>query len=218
MRIARLLIIVALAGLCPATAHAGARSFWAWLEELSGPGPFRGDGPVLSVPIGCVRDDGARVKDCWSKTTHIRQLFAVRFASFTSEEGAVRFKDLPAEDTDNTAPVHLKAVSFLYLFRVHPAIDMGSGIGFMHLSGSGFDGFNKLTITPASVSVSPFALVSAWSDNRFAYLVRVEVDTSFVPQGFKGSDFGNTRTSFDSGPEFLTRAAFVIDLSVLIRP
>lgn len=217
MRNARLfLIIVALIGLCPTDAHA---SIWAWLERLSGPGPFRGDGPVLSVPIACVRDDGLRVPDCWSVSDrHIRQVFAVRFASFTSEDGAVRFKDLSADDPNNAAAVHLKAVSALYLFRVHPAIDMGPGIGFMRLSGEGFDAFNRITLIPASVSFSPFAFVPAWAYRRYAHLLRFEIDTSFVPQGFKGSDFGNPRTSFDSGPEFLTRAAFVVDLSVLIRP
>jgi len=145
-------------------------------------------------------------------------VFAVRFASFTSEDGAVRFKDLPGEAPLNRAPVHLKAVSALYLFRVHPAVDVGPGIGFMRLSGDGFEAFNRFTFTPASVSVSPFAFVPAWGHNRYAHIVRVEIDTSFVPQGFKGSDFGNAQTTFDSGPEFLTRAAFVIDLSVLIRP
>jgi hypothetical protein len=37
-----------------------------------------------------------------------------------------------------------------------------------------------------------------------------------VPQGFKGKDFNNFKTRFDSGPEFLTRFATVIDIGQLI--
>jgi hypothetical protein len=218
MRNVRLLMIVAVFALYPADAHA-ARGFWGWLEELSGPGPFKGDLPVLSVPIGCVRDDGHNLPNCWSRSDkHIRRVIAVRFGSFTSESDRPRFDDLPAGDPDNSGEVHVRALSALYLFRVHPAVDVGAGIGFMRVSGDGFDAFSRLTLTPASVSVSPFALRPSWAYNRYAHILRIEVDTSFVPQGFKGSDFGNTRTRFDSGPEFLTRVATVIDLSVLIWP
>jgi hypothetical protein len=59
-------------------------------------------------------------------------------------------------------------------------------------------------------------LKPSWHYNRYAHIFRIEVDTSFVPQGFKGREFGNTRTRFSSGPEFLTRVATVIDLSALI--
>ena len=216
MRNARLLIIVALFALWPSDAHAG-RGFWGWLEELSGPGPFKGNAPVLSVPITCVRDDHLKLMNCYSRSDkHIRQILAVKYGSFASDDDQPRFKDLPATDADNLGEVHVQALSALYLFRVHPAVDVGPGAGFLRLSGSGFGAFYKLTLTPVNVSVSPFALKPSWHYNKYAHILRIEVDTSFVPQGFKGRDFGNDRTRFDSGPEFLTRIATVIDLSALI--
>ena len=49
---ARILLLTLLVGLWPAQAHA-ARGFWAWLEELSGPGPFHGR-PIVAFTVACV--------------------------------------------------------------------------------------------------------------------------------------------------------------------
>ena len=49
MRHARVLMLMMVAALWPATAHA-ARGWWGWLEELSGPGPFMG--VMYSTPVG----------------------------------------------------------------------------------------------------------------------------------------------------------------------
>jgi hypothetical protein len=88
----------------------------------------------------------------------------------------------------------------------------------MRFSGERFSSFYKLVLIPMSVSVTPFALHRWQSEGarRAARILRFELETSFVPQGFSGRDFDNARTRFDSGPEFLTRAATVIDLGELV--
>lgn len=80
----------------------------------------------------------------------------------------------------------------------------------MRLSGARFDPFYKLVLTPMNASLTPFTL--KW-DTKYARILRLELDNSFVPQGFTGADFKNSRTRFDSGSEFITRAAVVVDLT-----
>ena len=58
MRIARVLTVLTVVAVWPATAHA-ARSWWGWLEELSGPGPFIGQ--MYSTPVVCWGEGMTRV-------------------------------------------------------------------------------------------------------------------------------------------------------------
>jgi len=51
MRLRSLAALVALMTLVSVPAHAGEKSWWAWLEELSGPGYF--GGPMASFPVKC---------------------------------------------------------------------------------------------------------------------------------------------------------------------
>lgn len=205
MRTARLLLFVGLATCWPSAAHA---SWLSWLEELSGPGPFRGY--MVSFTIACIRNDG--VKACPVGDNESRQTVVVRLGRLNSE-GKPRFKDLRDTPFDDRRDVHAVPVSVLWMFRVHRSLEIGPGAGFMHVSGDGFDGFSKLSLTPLSASFTPLALRSTkW----WAYILRVEFDSSFFPQGFDAKDFQNGRTTFDSGPEFLTRTGVVIDLGALI--
>lgn len=198
--------------LWPSPAHA-ARSFWGWLEELSGPGPFKGGG--YSQAVACLNAE-KRLDWCWRPKepkdgSEIPQTLMVSIGVFNSDDGP-RFNDLPETDADNRGKVRLWSVTALYLFRLG-ALDIGPGAGFMRLSGAGFDPFYKLVLTPLNASFAPFAVTSK---SRRARFLRLELDQSFVPQGFTGTDFNNPRTRFDSGPEFITRAAIVVDLTVFI--
>jgi hypothetical protein len=198
-------MFVLAASLWPALADA---SIWSWLEELSGPGPFTGG--MVTVTLACVK--GHQLDFCAIPTEEKRQSIALRLGSLSSGD-ALRFKDLPDTD-ENRRSVHVKPVSVLWLLRVHPSLQIGPGIGFMRVSGQDFHAFSKLSLTPLSAAFSPFALRSRWANKPAAHLFRFEIDESFFPQGFKGSDFENTRTKFDSGPEFLTRFGMVIDFGV----
>jgi hypothetical protein len=200
----RLFVFVLVAALWPATVHA---SFWSWLEELSGPGPFRGY--MVSFPVPCPDAQGV-----W-RTCHVgpgkTQTVVVRFGRLNSE-GHLRFKDLP-DTPENRREVHVIPVSVLWMFHPHRSVEVGPGAGFLRVSGEGFDGFARLSLTPVSASFSPFAL--KW-DSKWAYLLRLEYDSSFFPRGFKGTDFQNTATRFDSGAEVLTRAGVVLDFGTVI--
>jgi hypothetical protein len=145
----------------------------------------------------------------------IPMLVAVKVGRFRSKDGP-RFKDLPATDPDNQGRVSAFPVSGLFLFRLHRSVDVGAGAGFLRVSGKGFDPLYRLSLTPISASVTPLALNCAWQEKRWAYIIRAEFETSYIRGGFKGTDFNNTRTSFKSGPEVLTRVGFAIDAGALI--
>ena len=201
MRNVRLLMLVTAMALWPGAAHAA--GFWSWLEELSGPGPFTGY--MFSVPLTCF-EEGRRIA-CWERDIDGGQTLVAKFGRFSSGDRP-RFQDLPANDPDNLGAVHVIPISGVYLFRLHRTFDVGPGAGIMRFSGDGFDALYRFTLTPVSASVRPLL---AFSRNRWARLLRIEVDTSFVTKGFTGADFGNTRTGFRSGPEFLTRAGIILD-------
>jgi hypothetical protein len=217
MKRARVFVLLGMIVAWPSAAYAAA-GFWAWLEELSGPGPFHGF--VVSAPVLCERD-GKLVK-CWqpiSKDTpeteaqrlRPERLLVLSVGRLGSGDN-VRFKD---EEPLDTREVNVLQTSWLYMFRLHPSLDAGVGAGVMRFSGHGFDPFLRFTLVPASLSFRPLALTS--QKNRwFAHFIRLDLETSFVTEGFTAAQFGSSTSKFAVGPEFLTRAAFVFDLGSIV--
>jgi hypothetical protein len=205
-----LLLFTGLVAYWPSTAHA--ESWLSWLEELSGPGPFTGY--MVSFTVPCKQQDNGlrRWKDCNFGTKEKPQTLVIKFGRYGSD-GRPRFKDLEDTPFDDRREVKTAPVSVLWMFHVHRSFQLGPGVGFMRVSGDGFDGFSKLSLTPLSASFTPLAL--GWN-RRWAYVLRLEFDSSYFAQGFDRADFQNTHTKFDSGPEFLTRTGIVFDATALI--
>jgi hypothetical protein len=208
MNCRRLGILVVALTLWPTGAYA-ARGWFAWLEELSGPGPFHGW--VLAAPVLCTNDSG--ITSC-APRSGVKRLVFVSVGRLGSGDN-LRFKDLP-DTPENRREVHVLQVSGSYMFRLHPAVDVGVGAGTMRFSGEGFEPLWRFTLVPATVGVRPFALIAEWKDSRWAHLVRGEIETSLVVRGFTASQFGTPASTFSAGPEFLTRAAVVLDLGPLV--
>jgi len=207
----RVVLLTALLALWPAHAQA-ARGFWAWLEELSGPGPFYGK-PIIWVTVAGFDPDYS-IESCARDFRRERPTLVVRFGSLHTED-TPRFTDLPPNDPDNRGEVRVIPLSVGVMYHPHSALSLGPSVGFLRFSGERFTPFYKLTLTPMSMAVTPFAF-GTWKNERLARILRFELETSFVPQGFKGRDFDNSNTRFDSGPEFLTRFATVIDVGELV--
>jgi hypothetical protein len=209
-----LLLMMSVVLLWPSGAHAA--SFWGWLEELSGPGPFKGW--LFSTPLACQQDDewtycgpGKLRRD--SKET--RRRVELKFAVLESDEHQ-RFQDLPRDVEGNAGHVYAVPITVVYAFQLHRTIDAGPGVGFMRFSGKGFKPLYRLALTPVSASIRPLLARRRWTENRWARVVRFEIDTAFVATGFDGADFGNSQTSFRSGPEFLTKLGFVLDFGEVL--
>ena len=219
MKWRRLVVLLGIITLWPTAAYAAA-GWWAWLEELSGPGPFHGF--VLSGPILCERD--GKLVQCWrpippgtseaeAETLRPKRLVVLSVGSLGSGDN-VRFKD--EQDTPDRREVNVLQISGLYMFRLHRALDAGFGAGVMRFSGDGFDSFLRWTLIPASFSFRPLAVADRLKDRWFAHFVRLELETSFVTEGFTAAQFGNSTSKFSAGRELLTRGALVFDLGSII--
>ncbi|MFL6279832.1 MAG: hypothetical protein ACJ731_06960 [Vicinamibacterales bacterium] len=208
MNRSRLGILVVALALWPTGAYAAA-GWWAWLEELSGPGPFHG--LALGAPVLCSGENG--LVPC-TPASGVKRLVFVTVSTVTSGHN-LRFKDLP-DTPDNRREVHVLQVSGSYMFRLHPAVDVGVGAGTMRFSGEGFEPLWRVTLIPANAAVRPFTLIGKWRTNPWAQVVRGEFETSFVMPGFTAAQFGTPASTFSVGPEFLTRAAVVIDFGPLV--
>ncbi len=193
-------------------------SFLSWLEELSGPGPFTG--PVFSVPVACVHDSSRDGPRCNPDGPPLSGTIHVRFGNFYSRASDRRFKDLNDDLDDNHGVVRVRPFSVVYLLRLHRALEVGGGGGVMFLSGDRFSPFTRLVLTPFTASLTPLTIRRAWPRGKWrqaARALRIDVDAMLVPQGFRGSDFNNSRTRFDSGPDLLWHAGVVLDFSAFGR-
>src|SRR5436190_2677914 len=142
MNCKRLGILVIALMLWPTGAYAAA-GWWAWLEELSGPGPFHGWG--LSTPVLCTSDGDIVSCRSRSESRRPKRLVVLGIARLGSGDN-LRFKD--ERNPGDRREVHLTQVSGSYLFRLHPAVDVGAGAGMMRFSGEGFEPLWKVTLVP----------------------------------------------------------------------
>jgi hypothetical protein len=210
MKWGRLVVLLGVITLWPSASYA-ASGFWAWLEELSGPGPFHGWG--VSGPVFCTRD--GHVVTCRSRgpSEYPKRLIFVSVGRLGSDDN-VRFKD--EADTPDRREVHVLQLSGAYMFRLHPAVDAGLGAGTMRFSGDGFNPVWRLTLIPATASVRPLALVKDWQYKWWAYLLRGDIETSWVTSGFTAEQFGNSTSKFSTGREFLTRVGIAVDFTQVL--
>ena len=188
-----------------------AASFLSWLEELSGPGPFTG--PVFSVPLKCVQAQPGPKPRCDPDGPQPTATITVKYGHFYSNRNRPRFKDLNDAQDDNRGVVRLDPVSAIYLVRLNRSLEVGAGAGVMRLSGDHFRTFHRLVLTPLTASVTPLTLVCpqpGWL-KRVGRVLRIDVDAMLVPEGFRGTDFNNHRTKFQSGPDILFHAGVVVD-------
>jgi hypothetical protein len=207
MKWRRLVVLLGILTLWPTGAYAAA-GWWAWLEELSGPGPFHGS--VYSGAVLCERD--GKLVSCWPPTNPKR--LVVLSVGWLDSGDNVRFKD--EQNTPDRRKVNVFQMSGLYMFRLHPALDAGFGAGLMRFSGEGFDSLLRWTLIPASFSFRPLAVADSLKERWFAHFVRLELETSFVTEGFTAEQFGNSTSKFTAGRELLTRGAVVFDLGSII--
>ena len=93
----------------------------------------------------------------------------------------------------------------VYRYRVEKWLDIGSGIGYMGFHGEGLtDSVPRLLLMPATMVVAPIR-----SGAGRGLVIRL--DTTFIGPGLKGSDFGNTATSFLTHGEWNTSAGISWD-------
>jgi hypothetical protein len=216
---ARVLAVLAIIILWPSPAHA-ARGFWAWLEELSGPGSF--DGPMYAMPIKCWHD-GATVPCGYFKphdpnvdrNETINRTFEISFGVLDSGDRP-RFKDLVAsgrDDADNHRKVIVVPINGVFLFRPHRSLDIGPGAGVLLFFGDGVEANPRLVLIPVSATWKPLLSTTQSEDRtgRLGRMLGLEFQASYITKGFTGADFGSTQTTYRPVREVRATAGISLD-------
>lgn len=215
MKFARLLIFVMFVCLWPGTAHA-ARSWWGWLEELSGPGPFTG--PMYSMPAVCWDSEGKKIpcrlfrRSDGERDKDIKKSLEITAGWLTSRSNP-RFKDLVTanmDHPDNRRSVFAFPVNATYLFRPHRSLDIGPGAGVLFFSGKDVRVKARFVVIPVSASWK-FLLCSR-TNHWIRRALSLEFQTNYILQGFSGRDFGSSTTRFTSGRELVGSIGVAVDL------
>jgi hypothetical protein len=216
MKNARALILIGMVIFCPGRAYAG-DGWWDWLDAFSGPGPFHG--ASFSEKLWCPQAANQQEQQPLRKgfyncglsdrSTDIKAALTLS-ASWLTSGSQPRFRDLDHEDPNNTRSVTVFRLDPAWNVRIHETLDFGFGVGYMRVSGDGFEPLNRVTITPASVTFVPFASVS---DSHWGRVFRIKFGVTFVPGpgDISGSDFGAPEADLQLGSEMLPRMSVGVD-------
>jgi hypothetical protein len=216
---AKCLLLVGLVLLWPSTARADWLDIWGFLDQLSGPGPFRSTyfvNPEIRIPIGTFAPNKDQFIRILENNPGERQTFVtLRFSWLQTNDGQLRFLD--STSPNNTKSVHVFAIDPGLMYRAGEGVDVGVGATFMKFSGDGFDTFWHLGVIVPKVTLMPAAVFQR-DPNRWARLVTVSMDGVLV-QGFNGAtDFNDPATKYNTSRhfEYLLRAGVQIDLELPI--
>ena len=166
----RLLLLSALIAFVPASASAGDRSWWAWLEELSGPGYFTGF--MVTVDLKCTPPEGRcgnyKAPDLTiDRGDRINKTISVTFGRLSSGNRP-RFKDLPSATGDpNLDTVYAYPLHTTVRWRLHRSMDLGPGAGVLLFSGNNVNDHVRIILIPVSASWKPALTKQSWRDSRW---------------------------------------------------
>jgi hypothetical protein len=207
----RLLVVLVMSAACvlvqPQSAFAG---FWDWLEEYSGPGPFKG---ITFMGTAC-RDDNLWIVSP-TPSGGIRS---------TGPLGCI-YADkgwfwAPADPERGFPKVELSMFDFGTAVRLMGGgLDVGAGMGYVAYGGDNRPD-NALIFTPMRVVARPIMLLTRHR-NRWAGLLVVHVKQTIITDDYTGDDFGQIPppgvSKFSkTRPEVLGTFGIGIDLTALL--
>lgn len=218
MKYARVVILMMVAALWPATAHA-ARGWWEWLEELSGPGHF--DGPAFSYEVMCWKGKEPVACGRWKRRDPSieRNVRLDRYVEITAgaltSRSRPRFKDpdATAADKANHDTVRAYPITAAFMFRPHRSLDLGPGAGVLLFSGKGVEAHSRFVVIPVNLSWKPFLTKDSWHPGTIGRALSLDVQTTVITKGFTGEDFGGSAASFRSGREMRFIAGISYDFA-----
>jgi hypothetical protein len=206
---ARLVMLVVLCAFWPTHAFAQIDPI-EWLQDGSGPGPYRNVGRGFFVRLFCVKEDPNgrhRVDTCIADTDDSIKIVVEAQYAFVSTENP-RFNDAPAlTDPFNNSPINVNRFDVMYSYRVSPLLDLGVGIGTYTYSGNGFENQTRLTVTPFQLSFVPLGYFGGDTGKKWGRVLRLKYANHRVIGDLLGSDYGSKST-------YVSRGGFNQSLSV----
>jgi hypothetical protein len=221
-----LLVIGALA--VPRDAYA----LFGWIEQLSGPGPFR---MVLQFPLDrlvCVTrlekqpatvthtlfpSTEAKRADpnshaaaaCINDHPKIVKAFVSTEVGLAATDQNQLFPDDPGSGAHRVRNFSVKGIGF---YRATPFLDLGAGLGVSRFSGRDFGSFYNVSI-PLRARIVPAGFASGNSRWRAVY---VSLQLDYYPADWTAQDFGAGGDWKQSG-ELITSAFLGVDLLRFLR-
>jgi hypothetical protein len=183
-----------------------------WLEKLSGPGPFFGwEYPTL--PLWCFGEEASGpfckgYQDQPNRTV----VLSFTYSDYDSRANSLEYEE--SNSADKT--VNLKSFAFSLDLRLHPALDVGVGLGVNRFSGDAFNSFSRFSLDGLRVTWRPIGLFHGkesvrvfGSGVKFSLrdLLQVKLRATLFPGGFDAGDFGSTDT-FDEPSDLLLGYSF----------
>lgn len=222
MKRLKLLMLVCVVVLAPATARADDGGFWDWLFKMDT--SFWGIGTEFH--LRCLDENNKKIEGCEHLFRQFPNLFNGRpivgpeYSTIKHEinlrvayywSAGKTFPDAPeniqnGEDLNNPKLMAIKAMG-MYVYHITPEVHIGAGAGFLPIfTGAALQ--PRGVFTPISFSYGPRAL-KGWS---------LRVEESYLSGDFSAAHFGATGSSFSTGGEWNTSAAVGFDLRRLAHP
>jgi hypothetical protein len=201
-------------------ARADAQGFWRWLEELSGPGPFK-DINGLELPLACYGTRDLPKAEGWfppwvclaSPETHPTFTLSFDLASGTGRNNLAYD---PAVFAGEPADVNARLYGFgLTYHAADRAVDVGVLVGRIRLGSLPVvDSVTRTRVEPRLV-VRPLVFGREGRDRYRASWLELRFVPLILPKRFTGPDLGST-TDLGSGAEVLMSYAVLINLAPLV--
>lgn len=209
-----LVITVLLVCSRPAEAKAG---WWDWLEDLSGPGPFTTRGNLMTTII-CSDSDA---------DTKVGSLFKLSDPTKPGTGSCLYFdyRAFRAEADQRYNKVDVSIAEFGPSVRLHPAVEVGAGVGFIHFSSTA-PGAKAVTATRFTISFPRLVFMPLQAipsprfqnDNRWGFLKLYWRETIITGE-LDQSNFATipgAAVSFRSKGERVKSMGFIIDLTAFL--
>jgi len=207
------IVVLTLVVLVAHARPASAGGIWAWLEEWSGPGPFKGltflattcvqDGMFKTSPIAATRKDYATSPD--KSQRKMACVYYDQAFYHTDADTKKGFPELKANFWDVGPAV-----------RLFDWLDIGAGVGRISFTPEGSsDSHAKFGFTPIRVVFRPLYLFPV-NRQKWMGILCVFIKETFFSGPYTGADFGAPNNPFTSAGELKTSAGMTLDLTALI--